>query len=88
MAHTKAQGATRQQSNRPGKRRGVKRYSGQFVTAGTILVRQVGSVVKAGLNVGMGRDFTLFAKTDGIVEFFNLNKGKKAVYIKAAQIAG
>ncbi len=81
MAHTKAQGATRQQGNRQGKHRGIKKYEGEMVTAGTILVRQVGTVVKPGENVGMGRDFTLFATKTGVVEYYNLTKSKKAVKI-------
>lgn len=81
MAHTKAQGATRQQGNRQGKHRGIKKYEGEMVTAGTILVRQVGTVVKPGENVGMGRDFTLFATKTGVVEYYNLAKSKKAVKI-------
>jgi large subunit ribosomal protein L27 len=85
MAHTKAQGSTRQQGNRIGKHRGVKRYDGQAVSAGTILVRQVGATVRAGDNVGMGRDFTLFAKASGIVKFFNLEKNKKAVKVISSQ---
>ncbi len=81
MAHTKAQGATRQQGNRHGKHRGVKKYSGEIVTAGSILVRQVGTVIKPGDNVGLGKDFTLFAMKAGTVEYYNLNKHKKAVKI-------
>ena len=84
MAHTKAQGATRQQGNRQGKRRGIKAYGGEFVTAGTIIMRQLGTVVKPGKNVGSGKDFTLFALCDGVVQFYNLQKDKKAVRILAA----
>lgn len=79
MAHTKAQGSTRQQGNRIGKHRGVKIYDGQVVSAGTILVRQLGAVIRAGENVGMGKDFTLFAKFSGTVKYYNLSKEKKAV---------
>jgi len=69
MAHKKGQGTSRNGRDSQGKRRGVKRFSGQTVTAGSILVRQVGTKVVAGSNVGMGRDFTLFALKDGVVSF-------------------
>ena len=69
MAHKKAGGSSRNGRDSAGKRRGVKRFGGQFVNSGTIIVRQVGSTFHAGRNVGTGRDFTLFALTDGFVEF-------------------
>ena len=69
MAHTKAQGSTTNGRDSNSKRLGVKAYGGQFVTAGSILVRQRGSQFWPGLNVGRGNDFTLFAKRDGVVEF-------------------
>ncbi len=69
MAHKKGQGTSRNGRDSQGKRRGVKRFSGQAVTAGSILVRQVGTKVFPGPNVGMGRDFTLFALKDGVVSF-------------------
>lgn len=69
MAHKKGQGTSRNGRDSAGKRRGVKRFSGQHVTAGSILVRQVGTKVYPGENVGMGRDFTLFALKDGVVSF-------------------
>ncbi len=69
MAHTKAQGSTTNGRDSNPKRLGVKAYGGQFVTAGSIIVRQRGSRFREGLNVGRGNDFTLFAKTAGIVEF-------------------
>lgn len=81
MAHTKAQGATRQQGNRQGKHRGVKVYGGQIVKPGRILVRQLGTVIKPGENVGMGRDFTLFSKVDGKVSYKSISKGKKEVSV-------
>lgn len=84
MAHTKAQGSTRQQGNRPGKHRGVKIFDGQVVSAGTIIVRQLGAVIRAGNNVGMGKDFTLFAKMPGEVKYYNLTKTKKAVKVVAS----
>lgn len=69
MAHKKAAGSSRNGRDSAGKRLGVKKYGGQMVIAGNILVRQRGSTFHPGLNVGMGSDFTLFAKADGIVEF-------------------
>ena len=69
MAHTKAQGSTTNGRDSNSKRLGVKAYGGQFVRAGSIIVRQRGSQFRAGFNVGRGNDFTLFAKSDGIVEF-------------------
>ena len=69
MAHKKAGGSTRNGRDSESKRLGVKRYAGQQVAAGNILVRQRGSKIHAGDNVGMGKDFTLFALTDGKVLF-------------------
>lgn len=69
MAHKKAVGSTRNGRDSRGKRLGVKKYGGQVVRAGNILVRQRGSTYHAGKNVGTGRDYTLFALIDGIVEF-------------------
>jgi large subunit ribosomal protein L27 len=69
MAHKKGQGSVRNGRDSVSKRLGVKRYGGQFVTAGSILVRQRGTKFIAGLNVGTGRDWTLFALTDGKVAF-------------------
>ena len=69
MAHKKGQGSSRNGRDSNGQRRGVKRFAGQVVPAGNILVRQVGTVFHAGLNVGMGRDFTLFALKTGKVRF-------------------
>ena len=82
MAHKKAAASTAsQKSNRRGKHRGVKRYAGEVVTAGTILVRQVGSVIKAGANVAMGKDFTIFAKKPGIVGYKSITRDKKSVFV-------
>lgn len=69
MAHKKAGGSSRNGRDSAGQRRGVKRFGGQVVLAGNILVRQLGTRVFPGNNVGMGRDFTLFAKIDGVVKF-------------------
>jgi len=69
MAHKKAGGSSRNGRDSISKRLGVKRYAGQQVKAGNILIRQRGSTFHPGPNVGMGKDFTLFATTDGVVEF-------------------
>ena len=69
MAHKKGQGSSRNGRDSNPQNRGIKRYGGQVVTAGTIIVRQVGSVYREGRNVGRGSDFTLFALTDGVVKF-------------------
>ncbi|NQT21946.1 MAG: 50S ribosomal protein L27 [Candidatus Omnitrophica bacterium] len=77
MAHKKGLGASRNGRDSNAQNLGVKRYDGQFVTAGSILIRQRGTPFKPGVNVGMGRDYTLFAKIDGIVNF----TGKRTVSI-------
>lgn len=69
MAHKKGMGSTKNGRDSQSQRLGVKRFAGQVVTAGSILVRQRGTRLKPGQNVGLGRDDTLFAKIDGIVEF-------------------
>jgi large subunit ribosomal protein L27 len=69
MAHKKGQGSSRNGRDSQSQRRGIKRFAGEPVVAGNILVRQVGTVVHAGSNVGMGRDFTLFALVDGHVKY-------------------
>ena len=75
MAHKKGQGTSRNGRDSNAKRLGVKRFAGQTVTSGSILVRQRGTRFHPGLNVGRGKDDTLFAKIDGIVEF--RNRGRK-----------
>jgi large subunit ribosomal protein L27 len=69
MAHKKGQGSSRNGRDSRGQYRGVKRFGGQNVRAGNILVRQVGTRIHAGRNVGVGRDFTLFALTDGVLRY-------------------
>jgi len=69
MAHKKGQGSSRNGRDSNGQRRGVKRFGGEAVTAGSIIVRQLGTKFKPGKNVGQGRDFTLFALLDGHVKF-------------------
>ena len=69
MAHKKGQGSSRNGRDSQGQRRGVKIFAGQSVKAGTILVRQVGTRIHPGRNVGLGRDYTLFALRDGVVSY-------------------
>lgn len=84
MAHKKGQGSTRNGRDSNSQRRGVKRFGGETVTAGSILVRQVGSKFISGLNVGTGRDWTLFALKDGVVEF---DRGGRRVNIRELKTA-
>jgi large subunit ribosomal protein L27 len=83
MAHKKGLGSSKNGRDSNAQRRGVKRYGGQVVTGGSILVRQVGMTIAPGTGVGMGRDFTLFALSDGIVQYRN-HCGKKTAYIEPA----
>jgi large subunit ribosomal protein L27 len=69
VAHKKGQGSTRNGRDSPGQHRGVKVYAGQTVSAGNILVRQLGTRIHPGRNVGMGRDYTIYAKVDGVVKY-------------------
>ncbi|HIC92322.1 MAG TPA: 50S ribosomal protein L27 [Syntrophaceae bacterium] len=84
MAHKKGGGSSRNGRDSAGKRLGVKRFGGQWVKAGNILVRQVGSKIHPGRNVGMGKDYTLYAKIDGIVAFKKLGKDRKVVSVHVA----
>lgn len=84
MAHKKAGGSSRNGRDSAGQRRGTKRFGGEAVKAGNILVRQVGSSIHPGENVGMGRDFTLFAKIDGVVTFERRGRTGKKVSVYAA----
>lgn len=81
MAHKKGQGSTRNGRDSNPQYRGVKAYDGEVVRGGSIIVRQVGSKFHPGRNVGMGRDFTLFAKSDGIVRFLIRNNRKYVAII-------
>ncbi len=83
MAHKKGVGSSRNGRDSNPKMLGVKRYGGQWVTAGSILVRQRGSKIHPGTNVGMGRDDTLFAKIDGTVKFERMGRNRKRVSIYA-----
>lgn len=84
MAHKKAGGSSRNGRDSHGQRRGVKRFGGEAVTAGSIIVRQVGTKIHPGTNVGCGRDYTLFAKVDGVVTFENFGQKKKRVSVYPA----
>ncbi len=83
MAHKKGVGSSRNGRDSQSKRLGVKRFAGQLVTGGTILVRQRGTVFKPGLNVGIGKDDTLFAKTGGTVRFQDRGRLGKYIHIMA-----
>jgi large subunit ribosomal protein L27 len=84
MAHKKGQGSSRNGRDSNGQRRGVKIYAGEKVRAGNILVRQVGTRVHAGPNVGIGRDWTLFALIDGTVRYERYGKDRRRVTILPA----
>ncbi len=84
MAHKKAGGSSRNGRDSAGQRRGVKRFSGQRVRAGNILVRQLGTRIHPGVNVGLGKDYTLFSKIDGVVAYERVGKTKKRVSVYAA----
>ncbi len=84
MAHKKGGGRTKNGRDSQGKRLGVKRYAGQAVNAGTILVRQRGTRIRPGNNVGVGRDYTLFALIDGVVKFEPATKSRRKVSVYAS----
>lgn len=83
MAHKKAGGSSRNGRDSNGQRRGVKVYGGQTVSAGSIIVRQVGSHFHAGTNVGTGKDYTLFATSDGVVVFERQGRDRQRVSVVA-----
>jgi large subunit ribosomal protein L27 len=87
MAHKKSGGSAKNGRDSQSKRLGVKRFDGELVPAGTIIVRQRGTRIHPGVNVGMGRDFTIFAKADGHVKFQPYRKGgqKKVSIIEAGE---
>jgi large subunit ribosomal protein L27 len=85
MAHKKAGGSSRNGRDSIGKRLGVKKFAGQFVKAGNIIVRQRGTKIHPGANVGLGKDYTIFAKIDGIVKFENFGKDRKKVSVYPVQ---
>ncbi len=81
MAHKKAGGSSRNGRDSHGQRRGVKCYGGNRVKAGNILIRQLGTKIHPGNNVGMGKDYTLFATIDGVVEYERLGKTRRKVSV-------
>ncbi len=81
MAHKKGGGSTRNGRDSKSKRLGVKKYGGEIVLCGNIIVRQRGTRIKPGNNVGVGKDYTLFATTNGTVEFIRLPNGQKKVSV-------
>ena len=83
MAHKKAGGSTRNGRDSESKRLGLKKFGGQFVKAGNIIVRQLGTRIHPGLNVGVGKDYTIFAKIDGTVAFERLGRDRKKVSVYA-----
>lgn len=84
MAHKKGQGSSRNGRDSNSQRRGTKVFAGEKINAGGIIVRQVGTKIHPGNNVGKGRDFTLFALIDGVVKFERLDKSRKKVSVYAA----
>jgi large subunit ribosomal protein L27 len=87
MAHKKGGGSSRNGRDSNGQRLGVKRFSGQVVLSGNILVRQHGTRIKPGLNVDVGKDYTLFAIANGVVEFETLPNGQKRVNVMPPETA-
>ena len=83
MAHKKAGGSSRNGRDSNGQRRGVKCYGGEKVRAGSILVRQLGTRIHPGNNVGLGKDFTLFAKIDGVVTYEDFGRSRKKASVYA-----
>ena len=81
MAHIKGQGSTRNGRDSNAQRRGIKKFGGEFVRAGNIIVRQVGTKVLPGRNVGLGKDYTIFALTDGHVTFRTVKQNRKQVSV-------
>jgi large subunit ribosomal protein L27 len=84
MAHKKGQGSSRNGRDSNSQRRGVKVYGGEKIHAGSIIVRQVGTVFHPGNNVGLGKDYTIFSMIDGTVKFERLDKKRKKISVYAA----
>ena len=84
MAHKKGQGSSRNGRDSQSQRRGVKAFGGERVTAGSIIIRQVGTKIHPGENVGLGKDYTIYAKIDGVVTFERKDKARKKVSVYAA----
>ncbi len=86
MAHKKGQGSTRNGRDSAGQRRGVKKFGGEFCRAGNIIVRQLGTRFHPGENVGLGRDYTIFALTDGHVAFRRTKGGRQFISIVPVEV--
>lgn len=84
MSHKKAAGSSKNGRDSNAQRRGVKKYGGEKVLAGNILVRQLGTRIHPGENVGIGKDYTLFAKTDGVVSYERKGKNRKLACVHDA----
>ncbi len=85
MAHKKAGGSSKNGRDSNAQRRGVKRFGGENVRAGNILVRQLGTKIHPGANVGLGKDYTLFAKIDGIVAYERMGRSRKKVSVYTSE---
>lgn len=83
MAHKKGQGSSRNGRDSNAQRRGIKVYGGQRINAGSIIVRQVGTKIHPGNNVGLGKDYTIFSRIEGIVKYEKLDKRRKKVSVYA-----
>ena len=81
MAHKKGQGSSRNGRDSNAQRRGIKVFGGQKINAGSIIVRQVGTKIHPGNNVGLGKDYTIFSKIDGVVMYERLDKKRKKVSV-------
>jgi len=88
MAHKKGQGSSRNGRDSNAQRRGVKAFGGQFISAGSIIIRQLGTKIHPGRNVKMGRDHTLFATIDGLVKFERKDRNRKQVSIEPVPAQG
>jgi large subunit ribosomal protein L27 len=84
MAHKKGQGSSRNGRDSNSQRRGVKVYGGQTINAGSIIVRQVGTKIHPGNNVGLGKDYTIFSLINGVVKYERLDKTRKKVSVYAS----
>ena len=84
MAHKKGQGSSRNGRDTAGKRRGIKVFAGESVVIGNILIRQLGTRIHPGVGVGMGRDHTIFATTDGVVKYERVGRDRKRVSVYPA----
>ncbi len=88
MAHKKGQGSTRNGRDSESKRRGIKKFDGQEVRAGNILVRQLGTKIQPGANVGTGKDWTLYALSDGVVRYERSGRNRRRVSVYAPEVTG